>query len=300
MHFDFLIAQLLNGLIISSIYALMAVGLSLIFGVLKLVNFSHGELYMLGGFSYYYLSKSLNFPPLLALLSTAVILFLIGGIIERTLLRLPGNFSVDRKDEYTILITFGLSIFIQNLALALFGPWNKSPVSILPGRVTFGDLIIGGDRLIAFGIGMAIIFSLILFLGHTFFGWAIRAVSQDSDASAITGIEPTHINLITFGLGCALAGVAGALIGPIFLVHPAMGTLPVVKAFVIIVLGGMGSVKGSILGAVILGEVESLGTIFFPDPTRAMAYKDAYGLLILIVVLVLRPSGLFGERGKKG
>jgi branched-chain amino acid transport system permease protein len=300
MHFDFLIAQLLNGLIISSLYALMAVGLSLIFGVLKLVNFSHGELYMLGGFSYYYLSKSLKFPPLLALLSTAVILFLIGGIIERTLLRLPGNFSVDRKDEYTILITFGLSIFIQNLALALFGPWNKSPVSILPGRVTFGDLIIGGDRLIAFGIGMAIIFSLILFLGHTFFGWAIRAVSQDSDASAITGIEPTHINLITFGLGCALAGVAGALIGPIFLVHPAMGTLPVVKAFVIIVLGGMGSVKGSILGAVILGEVESLGTIFFPDPTRAMAYKDAYGLLILIVVLVFRPSGLFGERGKKG
>ena len=300
MPFGFLLEQLLNGLIISAIYALIAVGLSLIFGVLKLVNFSHGEIYMLGGYTYYFLIKLLRFPPLLGLLSTVILLFLVGAIIERTLLRLPSNISVDRKDEYTILITFGLSIFIQNLALALFGPWNRSPGSILPGRIAFGQLVIAGDRVVALGMGLLIVFAMVLFLGRTYFGWAIRSVSQDPDASAIIGIEPKRINLLTFGLGSALAGVAGALVGPIFLIHPSMGTLPSVKAFVIIVLGGMGSVKGSILGALILGEVESLGGVFFPDPTRAMAYKDAYGLLILILVLVFRPSGLFGEKGRKG
>jgi branched-chain amino acid transport system permease protein len=273
--------------------------LSLIFGVLKLVNFSHGEFYMLGGYFYYYLTKAFHVTPLLALLLTILSLFFIGWVVEKTLIKLPPHRVVGRKDEYTILITFGLSIFLQNLALAAFGPWNKQPVPILSGRITFGDLVIGGDRLIASFVGVLLIGGVLYVLGRTFWGWGIRAVSQDVEASAIVGIRPEKVKSLTFGIGVALAGAAGALIGPVFLVHSSMGTLPAVKAFVIIVLGGLGSIKGSLLGALILGEIESLGSVFFPDPDRAMAYKDAYGLLILMCVLLLKPSGLFGERGRK-
>jgi branched-chain amino acid transport system permease protein len=165
--------------------------------------------------------------------------------------------------------------------------------------VEIGELIISGDRLAAAAMGVVLICVIVYVLRYTWAGKAIRAVSQDRETAAVVGVDVGLTGMLAFGLGSALASAAGALMGPVFLVYPTMGVIPVIKAYVIVVLGGMGSVPGAILGAVILGEVENLATVLIPDTTRAVAYKDAYGLVLLVLVLLLRPQGLFGERTRR-
>jgi len=294
-----LVEQVINGLIISIFYALAALGLSIIFGVLKIVNFAHGELYMLGGFVYFVVTSVLGLPPVVALILAFAALFLIGMTIERLLIDPVYQGKVERVDEYAIMITFGLAILLQNLMLSIFGPWTKRPEAIFHGRVEIGQLIIGGDRLAAAGIGLVVIGFVLYLLRYTWAGKAMRAVSQDRETASVVGVNAKLTGTLAFGLGSALAGTAGALIGPVFLVYPTMGVIPAIKAYVIVVLGGLGSIPGAIVGALILGQVENLLTVLIPDTTRALAYKDAYGLLLLILVLVLRPQGLFGEKVRR-
>jgi len=294
-----LVEQVINGLIISIFYALAALGLSIIFGVLKIVNFAHGELYMLGGFVYFVVASVLGLPPVVALILAFAALFLIGMAIERLLIDPVYQGKVERVDEYAIMITFGLAILLQNLMLSIFGPWTKRPEAIFHGRVEIGQLIIGGDRLAAAGIGLVVIGFVLYLLRYTWAGKAMRAVSQDRETASVVGVNAKLTGTLAFGLGSALAGTAGALIGPVFLVYPTMGVIPAIKAYVIVVLGGLGSIPGAIVGALILGQVENLLTVLIPDTTRALAYKDAYGLLLLILVLVLRPQGLFGEKVRR-
>jgi branched-chain amino acid transport system permease protein len=263
------------------------------------VNFAHGEFYMVGGYLYYFLTVSAGMLPILAVAISVGVLFVFGLVVERVLIRRADTPAVERRAEYVILITFALSTFLQNAFLVLFGPWNMQPTSMFTGSLRVGDLVIGGDRLAAFATGVVLVGILIYVLQRTFVGRALRAVSQHREGAAVVGINPVRMGALAFGIGSALAGAAGALIGPIFLVNSRMGILPGVKAFVIIVLGGMGSVKGSILGALLLALVESFGSILIPDPSRALAYKDAYGLLVLVVVLLLRPEGLFGEWARR-
>ncbi len=291
--------QVINGLIIGAFYALTALGLSLIFGVLKIVNFAHGELYMVGGFAYYVLASLLGLPPVGAIVVACAVLFVVGIAIERLLIHPIHEGKVERADEYAIMITFGLAILIQNLMLSVFGPWTKRPPAIFRGRVEIGELIVSGDRLTAAALGVVLICVIVYVVRYTWAGKAIRAVSQDRETAAVVGVDVGLTGMLAFGLGSALAGAAGALMGPVFLVYPTMGVIPVIKAYVIVVLGGMGSVPGAILGAFILGQVENLATVLIPDTTRAVAYKDAYGLVLLILVLLLRPQGLFGERTRK-
>ncbi len=288
--------QVLNGLIIGIFYALAALGLSLIFGVLKIVNFAHGELYMLGGFVYYVFAAMLGLPPIGAVLVACAALFLVGMAVEHLLIDPIHQGKVDRADEYAIMITFGLAILLQNLMLSVFGPWTKRPDAIFRGRIEFGELIISGDRLTAAGVGVLLICVILYVMRYTWAGKAMRAVSQDRETASIIGVNAKLTGMMTFGLGSALAGAAGALIGPVFLVYPTMGVIPVIKAYVIVVLGGLGSVPGAILGALILGQVENLATVLIPDTTRALAYKDAYGLVLLVLILVFRPQGLLGEK----
>jgi branched-chain amino acid transport system permease protein len=295
----YIAAQILNALVIGVLYALSASGLALIFGILRVVNFAHGEFYMVGGFLYYFLTVSAGAPPFLAVAVTVAAMFLFGLAVERVLIRRADTPAVERRPEYVILITFALSMFLQNAFLVLFGPWNMQPTSIFDGTLRIGDLVIGGDRLAALGVGVVLLGGLLYVLQQTFVGRALRAVSQHREGAAVVGINPVRMGALAFGIGSALAGGAGALIGPIFLVNSRMGILPGVKAFVIIVLGGMGSVKGSILGALLLAFVEIFGSILIPDPSRALAYKDAYGLLVLVIVLLLRPEGLFGEWARR-
>ena len=289
-------AQALNGLIIGLLYALMAIGLSLIFSVLKLVNFAHGECYMMGAFISYYLSTLFGLNPILSVFLSMVAVFFIGITIQYLFLRPIYTGAVERKDEYAILITFGLGIFLQNLAMSVFGPWTKKSPDFISGITPMGFLTVDNNRLFVSTVAIIIMLVLLLVIGKTFIGKALRAVSQDRDAAAIVGINPHRMNMLAFGIGVTLAGGAGALIGPIFLISPVMGIIPGIKSFVIIVLGGMGSIRGAIIGSLLLGEIESLGSIYLLDPTRGLAYKNAFGVLLLAIVLLIKPTGLFGEK----
>lgn len=284
-----------NGLVIGLIYALMAAGLTLVFSVLKLVNFGHGSLYMLGGYAAFYAITLLGVPPIVAVLVAMLALFLFGILIERLVLAPMYSDKVERKDEYAIIVTFGLTILLTNLALVVFGPFSRSAPPFWPGTLIFGPLIIAHDRLVAAIIAAALLGGLGWFLRATTLGQALDAVSQSRDAAAVIGIDPRRMYTVAFGLGAALAGGAGALVGPIFALSPTMGELPGVQGFIIIVIGGMGSVGGTIAAGLLLGVAQGLGVGLLPDPNRALAYTQAFGAVLLMATLLLRPTGLFGR-----
>ena len=216
--------------------------------------------------------------------------------LERLLLAPLYSDTTERKDEYGLIVTFGLAYFLRNIAVIAFGPFPLKPPSFIPGVLRIENLIVTNDRLVAAGVGIALIAGLLYFMQRTIWGQALDAVSQSRESAAIVGINTQRFNSFAFGIGAALAAAAGALIAPIFSLAPDMGVLPNIHAFVIVILGGMGSVLGSILAGLLLGEAESLFTAFFPDPTRALAYTNAFGLLVLMIVLVFRPQGFFGRR----
>jgi branched-chain amino acid transport system permease protein len=293
VSYFFLIA--VNGLVIGLIYALTAAGLTLIFSVLKVVNFGHGAFYMLGGYASYYAIAWLGLPPIGGVAAAMVVLFAFGAAFERLVIQPMYTDKVERKDEYAIIVTFGLTILITNLAIVVFGPFAKAPPSFWPGVLIMGPLILPHDRLIAAIVAVALLVGLTSFLARTSLGQALEAVGQSRESAAVIGINPRRMYTLAFGIGSALAGGAGAAIAPIFALSPSMGELPAVQAFIIIVLGGMGSVGGSIAGGVLIGLAQSLGVGFLPDPNRALAYTQAFGALLLIVTLLVRPTGLFGR-----
>ena len=295
----FYLEQMTNAMIIGTIYALMAVGLSLIFGVLKLVNFSHGQMLMLGGYLYLIFAKWLGIFPILGLIICLPLLYAFGLLVEWSLIRTQSKERIPRYDEYVTMATFALGLFLQNVALPLFGPYNKQPPPLFKLKMSIGGLAISGDRMAAAITACVVIGMLVLLLYRTYWGKSLRAVAQNPLAAAITGVNVKRTQRMAFGLGVVLSGASGALLGSVFLVHPDMGQSFAIKAFVIVVLGGMGSIWGSVLGAYLLAIVESLGSVMIPDMTRALAYKDAYGLLLLILVLLLRPQGLFGEKERR-
>ena len=293
---DYLYTQAANGAVIGVIYALVAVGVTLIFSILKIVNFAHGDLYMLGGYCAYYVITLLGVPPLPALLAAMGSVFAFGIVLERLLLTPLYSERTERKDEYGLIVTFGLAFFLRNTALQVFGPFPLRPPSFVPGLLKVGSLILPYDRVFACAAGLLLIGVLLYFMSGTIWGQALDAVSQSRDSAAIVGINPARFNSLAFGVGAGLAAGAGALIAPIFSLAPDMGVSANIQAYVIVILGGMGSVLGSIIAGFFLGESENLFTAFFPDPTRALAYTNAFGVLVLMIVLVIKPTGLFGRR----
>ncbi|HEY2611926.1 MAG TPA: branched-chain amino acid ABC transporter permease [Reyranella sp.] len=295
MSWDYAFVQVANGLVIGVIYALIAVGVTLIFSILKIVNFAHGDLYMLGGYFAYYVITLFGIPPLPAMFVSIAALFVLAIVLERTLLTPLYSDATERKDEYGLIVTFGLAFFLRNIAVIAFGPFPLKPPSFIPGVQRIGNLILTNDRLFAGAVGISLILALLYFMHLTIWGQALDAVSQSRDSAAIVGINARRFNSFAFGIGAALAAAAGALVAPIFSLAPDMGVLPNIHAYVIVILGGMGSVIGSILAGVVLGESENLFTAFFPDPTRALAYTNAFGVLVLMIVLIFRPQGFFGR-----
>jgi branched-chain amino acid transport system permease protein len=296
MSWDYVFVQVSNGAVIGVIYALIAVGVTLIFSILKIVNFAHGDLYMLGGYCAYYAITLLGLPPLAAMVVSMAALFALAIILERLLLTPLYGDATERKDEYGLIVTFGLAFFLRNIAVIAFGPFPLKPPSFIPGVQRVGGLILTNDRLFAGGVGAILIVALLYFMHRTIWGQALDAVSQSRESAAIVGINARRFNSLAFGIGAALAAGAGALVAPIFSLAPDMGVLPNIHAYVIVILGGMGSVLGSIFAGLLLGESENLFTAFFPDPTRALAYTNAFGVLVLMIVLIFRPQGLFGRR----
>jgi branched-chain amino acid transport system permease protein len=292
---DYLLIQALNGLVIGVIYAVIAAGLTVIFSILKIVNFAHGEVYMMGGYFAYFAIALVGVPPLLAVLVAMAIAFLMSVAVERTLLTPLYSPTTERKGDYGILITFGISIFLRNLALIIYGPYPLRPPSFWPGVLEIGSLIMTWDRVFAAGAGIAMLAALLWFMNRTIWGEALNAVSQSRESAAIVGINDQRFYMLAFGLGGALAGGAGALVGPIYSLSPSMGLIPDTQAFAIVILGGMGSVSGSIIAGLLIGLCESMFVAVFPDPSRSLTYAQAFSLLVLMVVLLVRPTGLFGR-----
>jgi branched-chain amino acid transport system permease protein len=266
-----------------------------IYSILKIVNFAHGEVYMVGGYFAYFAITLVGIPPLPAVLVAMLLTFLLAVLVERTLLTPIYKPTTERKADYGILVTFGISIFLRNIALIIFGPFPLRPPAFWKGTFHVGDLVMTWDRIFAAGAGIAILIGLVLFMNRTIWGEALNAVSQSRESAAIVGINDQRFYSLAFGLGSALAGGAGALVGPIYSLSPSMGLMPDTQAFAIVILGGMGSVGGSIIAGLLIGLSESMFIALFPDPSRSLTYAQAFSLFVLMIVLLVRPTGLFGR-----
>jgi branched-chain amino acid transport system permease protein len=288
----------INGLIIGVFYALMAIGLALIFGILKVVNFAHGEFYMVGAYAYTLAALALGIPPWLALPSAFVIGALLGLVVERLLMRplYSGYISWGvMRDEYSVIVTFGLSLLLINLVDKVIGPYAlKGPPLTGISRISFGPVIVSGHRLVAFLVAAAVIAVVLIAVRYSYWGRQIQAVAQNRLGASIAGIDTAKTSAMVFALAGGLAALSGALLANIFNPTPDVGIFPAVKSYVIVVLGGMGSVSGSVIASLALGVLESFGGVYI-----SYQYRDTFGLVILILVLLLRPQGLFGERQRE-
>jgi len=288
---------LVNGLIVGVLYALMAVGLSLIFGILKVVNFAHGEFYMLGSYAYTLAAAALGISPWLALPVALAVGFAVGFLTERLLMRplYAGYASWGlMKDEYAVVVTFAFSILLVNLVDKLVGPYPRlGPALVDVSRLRVGPIMISGQKLVATGIGLLVIGGLAFAVRSTLWGRRIQAVAQNRLGASLAGIDPARVSSAVFSAAGALAALAGALLAPIINASPDVGSFPAVKSYVIVVLGGMGSLPGSILASLSLGVLESFGAVYV-----SYGYRDTFGLVILVLVLLVRPQGLFGQQGR--
>jgi branched-chain amino acid transport system permease protein len=294
--------QATNGLVIGSIYALMAVGLTLIYSVQGVISFAHGQFYMLGGYISYYLllffaeRLGIELNPIWGVPVAGLVTMFIGFGFERLFLRPMHLGRIERAGEYAILVTFGFGFFLQYTALAIVGPFTqKTDPYLQSGSVKLGPLVLIPNRLISAAIGIVLIGLLLYLLNRTWTGKALRAVSMDKQAAAVTGINPLRMNTLAFGIGTMLAGMSGAALIPVFTWVPWVGMQASTRSYVIIVLGGLGSVPGALFGGLIIGLVEALGAGCYPDPSKGAAYKTAFGLIIFALMLLVRPTGLFGR-----
>jgi branched-chain amino acid transport system permease protein len=275
-----------NGLVIGIIYALTALGVSLVVGIMNVVNFAHGEFYILAGYFSYLFAHTMGFNPVAAMVLSVGAVFLFGLVVEYTLIR-----PTYGDDLYSLILTFILSIVLQSAYLLIFGPYPNKPPNWVKGATdVFGMFMYGNQRLAALFAGIAVIVLFFAMLKLTWFGRMIRAASQDRGMAELNGINTRRLNMLSFGLGCALAAAAGVILAPVFPVTPTAGVPVALTAFVCVVLGGMGSMWGCVAGGLILGLVENLGAAFV-----STGYKHVFMYLILILVLLVRPSGLFGR-----
>jgi len=298
---SYLFRQVSNGILIGVLYGLIALGLTLIFSILGIVSFAHGQFYMIGGYVLFYVVDAkfgAGLNPVVGLLATGLVTFLIGIIFERTLLRPMHQGKVERPGEYAILLTFGLAFFLEYSVQATLGTNPRKASAILPvGMEKWIQDVTGmpPTRVIGFVIGLMVLAILYWFLTYTWPGKALRSVSQDKQAAAVVGINPLNMNTLAFGLGAMLAGIAGAALIQVFTWAPNVGAIASARSFVVIVLGGMGSLVGAMVGGLIIGVVEAVGVGCFPDSARALAYQPVFGLIIFAIVLLLKPTGLFGR-----
>jgi len=286
---------IVSGLMMGSFYGLMAIGLTLIFGILKVVNFSHGEFFMVGAYTYTLLLLKANVSVWLAVPSAFLLGTLVGLATERLLMRpLYRTYSEwgVMRDEYAIIVTFGLSLFLMNLANQIIGPYPfRGPNLVAVSRIEIGSLMVSGHRFVASLIALVVLASTYLFIRSSRWGKEIQAVAQNRLGASIAGINTAKASALVFSLSSGLVALSGALLAPLFHAYPAVGVFPALKSYVIVVLGGMGSAIGSIVGGFLLSVLESLGATYI-----SYAYRDTFGFLILMVVLIFRPQGLFGEK----
>jgi len=284
-----MIPQLIvSGLLVGGIYALVAIGLNLVFGVLRIINFAHGEYLMVAMYGSYWLWR-LTIDPYVAALLILPMMAVLGAVTERYLIR----YTLASQAHVKIFVTLGLSIALQNAALLLFGGDYlsvRTPYQTM--TFTLASLSISVPRLIANVVMAVSAIGLYFFLQHTDFGKAIRATAQDSTTARLMGINIGRVYMATFAIGTAFVGLAGCVLIPVYYVYPTVGTDFVLIAFVVVVLGGLGSLLGAVVGGFLIGVVEQFSGFFIDTSLRQIVYFGVF-----IAILVLRPAGLFGKRG---
>ncbi|NMJ41603.1 branched-chain amino acid ABC transporter permease [Roseomonas sp. JC162] len=279
---------MLNGLLTGAVYGLVALGLTLVYGVLHIINFAHGALLTAAMYGAYVARTALGIDPYVAALPLAALFFLLGYAVQRLVIG-PASRG---KDENILLVTLGLSIVIENLMLAVFRSDTRSiDAPYAMDVVEFGPALLGYPRVVGFGATILVGIALYLLMTRTATGKAIRAVAKERTGAALVGIDVAHIYAVTFGIGTACLAIAAALLLPSFYVSPRVGNAFVLVAFTIVVLGGMGSVVGALLGGLIIGVVESLSGLYLGESLGQIGI-----FLIFILVLLVRPTGLFGAR----
>jgi branched-chain amino acid transport system permease protein len=287
-----IVQYVLAGLVIGVIYSLMALGITFIYSIMKMINWAMGEFFMIGSYVQYCLVATVLGPARwwLALPVAMGSVFLLGLAIQRVLLRPMYVGGIERRDEYATIVTIALMILFRNLAIVLGGPNQYAP-SDYARPMTLGPLPLSGNRFVALAGTVVLLGLFFLVIRKTWIGRALRGSAQNRVGIQTAGVDVLRLDMIAFGVGVALAAAAGALLAPDFLVYPENGSISTFKGFEIIVIGGLGSIMGSVVGGVLLGVIEALGSVFV-----SAAYKDLYGFVLLIALLVVRPTGLFGER----
>ncbi len=281
---------LFSGLVLGLLYSLMALGISFIYGVMKMINWAMGEFYMLAGYIMFLLTTITGGKMLFPLIPASLAaIFLIGFLLQRFVLKPMFTTLGERRDEFVIIVTLSISVFLKSLMVGLAGPYIYKVPDYLP-NIPFDGFIISGNRVLAGAAALSAIILFFLLLKYTWVGRALRATAQDRLAAQSLGINVWNIDNYAFAIGVSLAGVAGVMLAPVYMVYPESGVVPAVKGFVILVMGGLGSLTGSLVGGIILGLAESLGTALI-DPR----YREVYGFLLMIIVLAVKPRGLFGR-----
>jgi branched-chain amino acid transport system permease protein len=276
----------ISGILVGGLYALVALGLALIFGVMRVINIAHGPLLMLGAYATFFLHHALGLNPYLSLVVSMPLLFVLGAALQRLLVFRV----VDAPELSSLLLTFGISIALVNLAQLAFTS-DLRAVEFITGSYLVGPFAVSKSRLYAFLFAAAITTAAFLFLQRTRLGKAIRATSQSREVAMVCGIDVGRVHMITFGLAAALAAAGGTLLSVIVAIQPEMGQIWTVKSFLVIVLGGAGNYPGALLGGLLLGLVEQLASLLL---TAQLSEAVAY--VLLVVALLLRPTGLLGGR----
>lgn len=285
------ISYLINGISLGSVYAIIALGYTMVYGIAKMLNFAHGDVIMVGGFAVFTIVSTCGLPPAIGILVAIIVCTVLGMTIERIAYKPLRNAA----SPLAVLITaIGVSYLLQNIALLIFGANTKSftsVVSISPIKLAGGQLIISGETIVTIAVGIIVMIALTLFVNKTKSGQAMLAVSEDKGAAQLMGINVDGTIALTFAIGSALAAVAGVLLCSAYpSLAPYTGAMPGIKAFVAAVFGGIGSIPGAMIGGILLGIIEILGKAYI---SSQMA--DAIVFAVLIIVLLVKPTGILGK-----
>lgn len=285
MDFAIFLQATIDALMISMSYILVALGLTLMFGILRVFNFAHGEVYMIGGFVAYYFYGQFNMNYFITLILSLLIGGILGLIFERFIFR-----PFRERPFNGFIASLGLIWILQTIAATSFGVLDKSVPAVFPGVIRALGVSLSAERLGALTIGLFMGLAMYLLIQRTKTGKALRAVAQDREAASLQGVNVNRMTAFAFALGSSLAAAVGALLSSIYLVNPYIGHMPVVKAFIVIILGGMGSLPGAVLGGIILGFIEGFTAIYFNIGT-----VSTINFVVVIFILLVRPKGLLGR-----
>ncbi|HYA87376.1 MAG TPA: branched-chain amino acid ABC transporter permease [Nitrospirota bacterium] len=278
--------SLISGILIGGVYALIGIGLTIIFGVMRIINFAHGDLLMLGMYATYFLFSLLHIDPFVSIVIIIPLMFLFGAFLQTVFI----NRALNALPQNQILLTIGMGLVMSNsIMLAFTSDYRILSTTYSSSSVTVMGISISEPLVYSFIVTAAITAVLYWFLYRTDMGQAVRATAQDREAAQLMGINVKRMSVLAFGIGTALAGTAGALISPTYYIFPQVGSVFTLKAFVITVLGGMGSIFGAMLGGVLIGVAESVGGVYLGS-----GWKDVIVFVLFLLVLLFKPSGLLG------